>query len=216
MAVYRQDARDPDPIEDFDPRPVMQEWGLTLKETMFCEWYLVLMSPGKAATKAGYAYPQIEGARLLGNAKVKAYLAHRFHQNKIQPSELLAHLMSIARADIADYLIVDPKLAQMIDGVVRVTDDGKVLDGVFLDLKRALRDGNTGAIKTFKRIKGELVIELHDRVKVIELLGKHFRMWAADVPPQPTGNNTADDLGDEELARIARGEKPTNEDQAGE
>jgi len=210
MPVYRQDPCDPQPIEGFNPVPVMEEWGLTIKEVMFCEWWLLVLNPGKAATHAGYAFPMVEGSRLLSNDKIKRYLAHRYQQNKITPSELLAQLAAMARADIADYLIIDPKIAEMIDGVVKLADNGKVLDGVFLDLKRALKDGNTGAIKTFKRVKGELVIELHDRVRVIELLGKHFRMWAADVPPQPKGNNTAEDMDDDELARIARGDAMPN------
>jgi hypothetical protein len=204
MANYKQEPHAPDPIPGFDPVSVMTQWDLTLQRVMFCEWYLLLMNPAKAGAKAGFAFPQVEGSRLLNDVKVRAYLDHRFGENKIRPNELLAKLAAIARADIADYLIVDPLVAELIDGAVRVSAEGRLLDGIWIDLKRALKDNNTSVIKAFKRIKGELVIELHDPVRAIELLGKHWRMWAADIADPSKGNNTADPIDDAELEQIIR------------
>lgn len=201
---YKQEPHDPEPIEGFNPLAVNDEFGLTTKMAFFCEWYLVTLNGTKAARKAGYAYPIIDGSRLLASANVRKYLDYRFGERKITPNAILDRLQAIAHADISDYLIVDPTYAEEKDGVFKLTSGGKVLDGVWIDLKRALKDGNTSVIKSYKRVKGETVIELHDPIRALELLGKHYRLFADVTVNSPKPDGTADILPDDTLEAIAR------------
>lgn len=194
------------PVADFEPLAIMRQFDLTIKMAYFCEWYLITMNATKAARNAGYAEPcNIAGHRALTNVGVRKYLELRFAERKITSTEIIDRLKAIADADISDYLIVDPQFAEdrLGDGVFKLLADGRVLDGIWIDLKAAIRDSNTGAIKSYKRVKGETVIELHDKVRALELLGRHYRLFADVVinPNKPDG--TADSITDDELAAIA-------------
>jgi len=192
-------------ISEFDPRPMMLDYGLTLKQAMFVGWYLITLNQTKAARLAGYAEPcHVTGAQVLQSVNVRKALDAKFAERRLQPSEILDRLKAIAEADISDYLIVDPKFAEEHQGVFKLTSDGRVLDGIWIDLKRALKDGNTGAIKSYKRVKGETVIELHDKVRALELVGKHYRMFADVQVQSPKEDGTAPELPDATLERIAR------------
>lgn len=193
------------PIEGFDPGPLILEYGLTLKQAMFVGWYLITMNQTKAARNAGYAEPcNVAGAIAITNASIRKVLDAKFAERRLTPGEVLDRLKTIAEADISDYLVSDPKFAEEHEGVFKLVADGRVLDGIWIDLKRALKDGNTGAIKSYKRVKGETVIELHDKVRALELVGKHYRMFADVQVQSPKEDGTAEELSDEALARIAR------------
>lgn len=193
------------PIEGFDPAPIMLEFDLTLKQTMFAEWYLVTLNGSKAARLAGYSEPYyVSGSRSLSNAKIRAYLEHRYAERKITPSAILDRLIAIAEADISDYLIVDPTYATEHEGTFRLVADGRVLDGIWIDLRRAMIDGRSGVVKSIKKVRGETVIELHDKVRALELLGKHYRLFADVTVASDKPDGTADELSDEALNRIAR------------
>lgn len=194
-----------EPIEGFDPQPLMVAFALTLKQAMFVGWYLITMNGSKSARLAGYSKPyHVAAAQVLQSPNVRKCLDAKFAERRLQPSEILDRLKAIAEADISDYLITDPQLAEMVDGVFKLTSDGRVLDGIWIDLKHALKDGNTGAIKAYKRVKGETVIELHDKVRALELVGKHYRMFADVQVQSPKEDGTADELPDAALERIAR------------
>lgn len=193
------------PIDGFDPAPLMYEHGLTHKQAMFVGWYLVTMNGTKAARNAGYAEPcHVTYHAVLESASVRKVLDIKFAERSLRPSEILDRLKAIAEADISDYLIVDPEFAEMKDGVFKLVSDGRVLSGIWIDLKRCLKDGNTGAIKSYKRVKGETVIELHDKVRALELVGKHYRMFADVSVQSPKEDGTAEELNDAALERIAR------------
>lgn len=193
------------PIEGFDPLPLITEYGLTHKQAMFVGWYLVTMNGTKAARNAGYAEPcHVAYHAVLESASVRKCLDAKFAERRLTPGEVLDRLKIIAEADISDYLVTDPKFAEEHEGVFKLVADGRVLDGIWIDLKRALKDGNTGAIKSYKRVKGETVIELHDKVKALELVGRHYRMFADVQIQSPKEDGTAEELTDEALARIAR------------
>jgi phage terminase small subunit len=193
------------PIEGFDPSPLMVEYGLTFKQAMFVGWYLITLNGTKSARNAGYAEPcHVSQNVVLQSANVRKCLDAKFAERRLQPSEILDRLKAIAEADISDYLTIDPKLAEMREGVFKLVSDGRVLDGIWIDLKRALKDGNTGAIKSYKRIKGETVIELHDKVRALELVGKHYRMFADVQIQSAKEDGTAEELPDAALERIAR------------
>jgi phage terminase small subunit len=203
--MTNEDKPETTPIDGYDPGVHMVEHGLTLKQSMFVGWYLITMNGGKAARLAGYAKPYHVAAHVvLHSANVRKALDVEFAKRRLQPSEILDRLKTIAEADISDYLIVDPQFAEEHDGVFKLVADGRVLDGIWIDLKRAIKDGNTGAIKSYKRVKGETVIELHDKVRALELVGRHYRMFADVSVQSPKEDGTAEELDDAALTRIAK------------
>lgn len=193
------------PIDGYDVRAMMQTYGLTFKQAMLVGWYLITMSPAKAGRNAGYAEPcNVTGVQALASINVKKALDAEFAKQRLTPNTILAHLKAIVEADISDYLVIDPQFAEENDGVFKLVSDGRVLDGIWIDLKRALKDGNTGVIKSYKRVRGETVIELHDKVRALELTGKHYRMFADVQIQSPKEDGTAEELPDAALERIAR------------
>lgn len=193
------------PIEGFDPLPVMTEYGLTLKQAYFVEWYLATMNGSKAARLAGYAEPyHVAAHTVLQSANIRKVLDRRFGERKITPSEILDRLVEIAHADISDYLVIDPQYATEHEGVFKLVADGRVLDGIWIDIRKAMIAGRTGAIKGIKKVKGETVIELHDKTRALELLGRHYRLFADVTVASDKPDQTADVLSDDQLERIAR------------
>ena len=178
---------------------VTETYGLTIKQAFFCEYYLQTYNGTKAARLAGYAHPVVEGSRLLGNANIRKYLDKRFAERTMTANEVLDRLTNIARADIGDYL----KVANDKASDAKVAHEGKILPGIYIDLEQAIKDGNTSRIKSFKRsIKDGTVIELHDPMKALELIGKHNRLFADVMINSDKGDNTAASASDEKLERI--------------
>jgi len=203
------------PIDGFDPLPLIIDHGLTVKQAYFVGWFLITLNKTKAARNAGYYEPcHVAGEQALQSPSVRKALDAEYAKRRLTPNEVLDRLKSIAEADISDYLIVDPQIAEMRDGVMKLVQGGKVLDGIWIDIKRALKDGRTDAIKAYKRVKGETVIELYDKVRALELVGRHYRMFADVQVQSPKEDGTADELPDAALERIARGAIPPSDGEA--
>lgn len=205
MAGDKPSLNEPTPIEGFDPLPIMTETGMTVRQVYFIEWYLITMSGAKAARLAGYSEPFNVAAHTVLNSKnVRDALDRRFGERKIKPSEILERLKEIAETTIDDFIIVDPQYAEEHDGVFKLVADGRVLDGVWIDIRKAIKAGRTGSIKSFKKVNGESAIELHDKTRALELLGKHYRLFADVTIQSNKEDGTADVLSDDALERIAR------------
>ena len=135
------------------------------KQESFINHYLQSFNATRAAIAAGYseqsAYSQ--GSRLLKNAKVADAIRARINENAMQADEALYHLASIARTDMDDL----------------VSNEGT------LDMDKARKYGKTGLIKKmkFRRIPTdsgtilETEIEGHDRLRALELIGKHHKLF---------------------------------------
>jgi phage terminase small subunit len=144
--------------------------ALNDRQELFVNEYLKCFNATKAAKAAGYsedtAYSQ--GHRLLKNAEVASRVRERLNQSAMEADEVLYHLASIARGDVSE--VVD--------------DNGNP------DVKMAKTNGATLLIK---RIKTRTVttadkdgagsdiveneIELHDRLRALELIGKHHKLF---------------------------------------
>lgn len=148
--------------------------GLSIKQQVFVNAYLRTFNATKAAKEAGYsehtAYSQ--GARLLKNAEIAAYVHARLEADAMDSREVLYHLAQIARGDISDL----------------VDDRGN------LDLPKAVINGKSNLIK---RVKNRTVTtadkdgegtdifetetEGYDRLRALELIGKYLKLWTDKV-----------------------------------
>lgn len=141
--------------------------GLTEKQRRFCEEYLIDLNATRAYKAA---YPSVKreetaasaAARMLRNVKVAEHIRERMEdrqkRTEITQDKVLRELAAIAFADVTD--IVSYNGGRV---VIKPTDDlpketRKIIAGI--------KEGQYGTeVKTF------------DRIRALELLGKHLGMF---------------------------------------
>lgn len=141
--------------------------GLTEKQRRFCEEYLIDLNATRAYMAA---YPAVKkestasvcAAKMLRNAKVAEHIRHRMEdrqkRTEITQDRVLRELAAIAFADVTD--IVSYNGGRV---VIKPTEDvpretRKIIAGI--------KEGQYGTeVKTY------------DRIRALELLGKHLGMF---------------------------------------
>lgn len=142
---------------------------LNPKQELFISEYLKCFNATKAAKAAGYsektAYSQ--GHELLKNPEIDARVKERLKAAAMEADEVLYHLASIARGDMDDLLDANGNL----------------------DIEKARKFGKTNLIKRVKsRVMStentdisEQETEGYDRLKALELIGKHLAMFTDKI-----------------------------------
>ena len=158
---------------------------LTDKQKRFCEEYLIDLNATQAAIRAGYkektAYAQ--GQRLLKKVEAQEYLQElmdeRSKRTEITADRVLQELAAIAFSDRTE-------LAQVgKSGEVTFTPTELLKE----DIKRTVAGIENGKYGT--------KVTTYDKVKALELLGKHLGLFTAGAD-----NSAALDKLDEVLGRI--------------
>lgn len=139
---------------------------LTDKQQLFVDYYFIYgCNATKAAKAAGYSERTARkiGSENLTKLDIAAHIRARMSKVAMQADEVLMHLAEIGRSDFDD-----------------VTDDNGNLD-----LKKARESGTSRLIKRVKTraittensdiVESE--IEMHDRLKALELIGKTHRLF---------------------------------------
>ncbi len=138
---------------------------LTEKQQRFVDEYLIDLNATQAAIRTGYSAKTAneQGARLLANVsvqqKIAEKMAERSKRTGVNQDRVVLELAKIAFVNAAD--VIDPESATIKEGA---TND------------------DTAAIQSVKIKKGkgegvEREIRLNDKLKALELLGKHLGMW---------------------------------------
>lgn len=167
---------------------------LTPKQKIFCDEYLIDLNATRAYKKA---YPSVKkddtaavnGNRLLRNAKVKEYIDKRMKdrekRTEITQDMVLKELAAIAFSNGADF--------------AKVTDDNMV----HIVPTDELPENKKKAIAAIKETKFGINIETCDKVKALELIGKHLGMFKDKVELSGNINNPYEGLTTEQLLKIA-------------
>ena len=143
------------------------------KQKRFAEEYILDLNATQAAIRAGYAKgsADVTGARLLGNASVAKVIQkaqkERSERTKIDADWVLKRLVEEADADLADLYDENDKLKHLKDWPL-IWRKGLVT-GVKTDRTKT---GDDDELVTVDEIK------LSDRIKRIELIGKHIDVQA--------------------------------------
>lgn len=141
---------------------------LTEKQQRFVDEYLIDLNATQAAIRAGYSVKTAneQGARLLANVsiqqKVAEQMAERSKRTGVNQDRVVLELAKIAFVNAAD--VIDPESATIKEGAT--SDDTAAIQSV--------------KVKVLPGKKGEGVereIRLNDKLKALELLGKHLGMW---------------------------------------
>ena len=174
---------------------------MTAKQQRFCDEYLIDLNATQAAIRAGYsektAYSM--GQRLLKNVEVQNCIqerkAERVERTEITQDMVLRELAIIAFSNAADYAAVIERevMHENKDGELIPTLDrhGNPLKYKTVEpvLTEDLTDDQKKALAVIKRSKDGFEVKPYDKVRALELLGKHLGMFTENVKLSgPVGN----------------------------
>ena len=190
---------------------IVADIKLTAKQQRFCDEYLIDLNATQAAIRAGYSEKTAceQGARLLTNVKVQAYIQtrkfDRIERTEITQDMVLQELANIAFSNAADYAAVVEKQA-VVEGVPAVDDEGNPVMYRTVEpfLTADLTEKQKRALAVIKKGKDGFEVKPYDKVRALELLGKHLGMWTEKVEIERKGKSPYDELSVEELKALAK------------
>lgn len=142
--------------------------GMTAKQRRFCDEYLIDLNATQAAIRAGYSPKTAneQGARLLANVSVQEAIAkamaERSKRTGISQDRVIQELARIAFVNPQN--VINPEDASVKEDATE--DDLACIQSV--------------KVKTMDGAKGKSVereVRLNDKMKALELLGKHLGMF---------------------------------------
>lgn len=140
---------------------------MTEKQRRFCDEYLIDLNATRAYKAA---YPSVKkdesahacAAKLLRKATVKSYLDERIRERQkrteITQDRVLREIAAIAFADIGDVVSVSGGAVCLVDTDGLPEEKRKMISGI--------KEGREG-----------VEVKMYDRLKALELLGKHLGMF---------------------------------------
>ena len=151
--------------------------NLTAKQRRFVDEYLVDFNVTQAAIRAGYSKrsAHVTGAETLRNPKVAAEIARRQRdlqvRTEVSQDRVVRELARVAFADAASHVRVRLREVPCPDGtrarvpVVEVKPTAE------------LTDDQRAAIASIKQGANGIEVKLWDKLKALELLGRHIGMF---------------------------------------
>lgn len=144
----------------------MAKAKLTPKMQKFVSEYLVDLNATKAVLRAGYKMTEkaaaTQGNRLLRKAEIQEALRNareaQERRTEITADRVLQELAHVAFANTTDFV-------KLSGGRVFLTDTD--------DLSR----DQTAALSTIKEGRDGVEVRLHDKIRALELLGKHLGIF---------------------------------------
>jgi phage terminase small subunit len=158
---------------------------LTAKQKKFCHEYLKDLNATNAYKRAGYKGKgaEVSSCKLLKNPKVEAYLAT--HREKIQEKsaitiqKVLEELGAIGFCNVEDlFEIHDDRITLIAEGE-RPARVRKAIKKIKFTRRVDGRGEDADEIETVE-------IELHDKQKALELIGKHLGMFSQKIEAEIT------------------------------
>lgn len=190
---------------------------LTPKQKIFCDEYLVDLNATRAY-KAAYKNikkdetAKASGSRLLTNVNVKDYIDKRMKdrekRTEITQDMVIQELSKIAFAKGTDYAKVVEKsyMKPILDDQGHKVDEEEVFykDVEVMETDNLTEDQKR-AISSIKSTKFGVSVETCDKVKALELLGKHLGMFTdkVEVNGNMNVNNPFENLTTEQLLKLA-------------
>lgn len=142
---------------------------MTKKQKLFCEEYLVDLNATQAAIRAGYSSATAKdiGCENLAKPNIRAHIdramAERSKRTGVNADRVVRELAKIAFVNAAD--VINAKDATLRDDASE--DDTAAIQSV--------------KVKTFGEDGLEREIKMADKLKALELLGKHLGMFKDKV-----------------------------------
>lgn len=157
---------------------------MTEKQKRFCNEYLIDLNVTQAAIRAGYTpkYADKRAYELLDKPLIKEYLDERMkdieQRTEITQDDVVKEIAAIAFSNSADFFkITDKPITQ--GGVPVLDENGQVRTYKDIEFTNTdnLSDDNKKVIGAIKSGKYGLEVKLNDKLKALELLGRHLGMF---------------------------------------
>lgn len=183
------------------------------RQRQFCEEYLIDLNATQAAIRAGYKekYAHTNAPKLLQNTTIKAkideLMAARSQRTEITQDRVIKELALIAFSNAADYAaVVEREMSMEVDGhIVKILDDdGKPMMYRTVEpvLTAELTEEQRRALSVIKKGRDGFEVKPYDKVRALELLGKHLGLFQDKVEVSGEVNNPMAGLTTEELRKL--------------
>ncbi len=190
--------------------------ALTPKQQRFCDEYLIDLNATQAAIRAGYSEKTAyrTGADNLRKPQIEEYIAKRQKElsrsTEITQERVIKELALIAFSNNADYAhVIEKKMKAEVDGaLVDVLDeDGKPVMYRTVEpvLTEELTEEQKRALAVIKKGREGLEVKSCDKVKALELLGKHLGIFTDKIEAN-VNDTTRSELSELLAQRKARGD----------
>lgn len=192
---------------------------ITDKQKAFVDEYLIDLNATRAYRAVYKAVKSDETAkaaasRLLTNVNVKDYLDRRMKdrekRTEITQDKVLAELAKIAFANGSDFA----KVVQKSFKRPKYDEDTKEVIGeedvyyktVDVELTEEIPKDKLAAISGIKSTKEGIEVKMNDKVKALELIGRHLGMFndKLEVKGEIKTNNPYENLTEEQLLKLAK------------
>lgn len=170
----------------------MSQTALTPKQKIFADEYLIDLNATRAYK---VAYPSckkdeaaaVNGSKLLRNTKVAEYIQERMKdrekRTEITQDWVLEELRKIASANGTDFahVVREPVIRNNSYVVDPDTGQMQTRDVVRIIPTEELPEEKRAAISAIKETKFGINVKTYDRVRALELLGRHLGMFKDKV-----------------------------------
>lgn len=188
----------PQPTPPLQPEPVPEvvetpgDDGLTNKQRVWINQYLICWNATEAARRAGYSDPEVSGWENKQKPAIKAIIDARLKEHKMGADEVLSRLSDMAGGSMGDFIgtYIDPSTNQLADSI---------------DLGVARKAGKLHLIKRLSIGKDGITLEIYDSKSALELLGKHYELFTEKHKHEGEVGTRITNLND--LLKLAYGSK---------
>lgn len=192
--------------------------AVTDKQIIFANEYLIDLNGTRAYKEA---YPHVKNdntaaaaaTRLMNNPEVKDYIDKRIKDRleriEVTQDDVIQELAAIAFANGSDYakVVTKPVMIQTSEGdyVPALDSEGNQMyyQAVEIEETEELTKRQIKAISGIKQGKNGIELTTYDKVKALELLGRHLGMFKDKVEVSGNVNNPFEGLSTEQLLRLA-------------
>lgn len=168
----------------------------------FVDEWLIDFNGTQAAIRAGYSERSARSiaGRLLTKDNIQAEISRRQRdlqrRTEVSQERVVKELARVAFADATDYVQVETRTVEKNDGTELSYQT------VTLTETAELSADQRAAIASIKQGANGVEIKLHDKIKALELLGRHIGMFNDKLEVRATVENPFAGLSTEELRNV--------------
>lgn len=189
---------------------------LTEKQRLFADEYLIDLNATRAYKEVYKSCKKdetanVNGCKLLRNTKVYDYIQERMKEREkrteITQDFVLKELFAIASTKGSDFAKVVEKsfMQPILDAEGNVVGEKEVFyKTVEVELTDNIPEDKKKAISGIKQGKNGIEVNSCDKVRALELLGRHLGMFKDKVEVSGSINNPYEGLTTEELKRLVK------------
>ena len=175
---------------------------LTAKQKLFCNEYLIDLNATQAAIRANYSVKTAieQASRLLTKVNVQEYIQQRMKDREIRTEitqdKVLKELANIGFSNGSDFAkVVEKSYMKEIynDAKEKIGEEEVFYTTVVTALTDSIDKSKLAAIAGIRSTKDGIEVKTNDKVKALELIGKHLGMFKDQIELNATFNKKLED-----------------------